>query len=314
MDRSIVKFLFKQPVHFGDGRLYSSNYTFDAATLFSALFIEALRLGSSCELLNAAKNGALLISDAFPFIGDTFYLPKPMLPPGFFPAEGYEAPDVFDSVAAKELKRMNYIPTRDFGDYLAGSLDPFLVLESFLLGSSTTRTNVNLTYVNKNEAEPYQVGSFSFYKDTGLYIILQGEYDITPLLEQLQFSGIGGERSSGYGRFEYLVSDEDPIKGIEAIRTVENDDRCHILLSSAAPTQEETTGELLMDSRYHLVRKGGFIQSQTYAKTFQKKRDVYVFTPGSVFKKEFFGEVIDVDAAKGSHPVYRYARAMWLVV
>ena len=36
---------FPYGVHFGDGNLDSSNMTFDADTLFSALFIEAVKSG-----------------------------------------------------------------------------------------------------------------------------------------------------------------------------------------------------------------------------------------------------------------------------
>ena len=60
MGERIVKLSFLGPVHFGEGRLSGSGYTFDAATLFSALYLEALRLGCAHELLAAAQCGDLL--------------------------------------------------------------------------------------------------------------------------------------------------------------------------------------------------------------------------------------------------------------
>jgi len=55
MGERIAKLSFLGPVHFGEGRLSGSGYTFDAATLFSALYLEALRLGCVKELLAAVN-------------------------------------------------------------------------------------------------------------------------------------------------------------------------------------------------------------------------------------------------------------------
>ena len=68
---------FPYGVHFGDGNLDSSNMTFHADTLFSALFIEAVKSGEQVaqQLLENTKKGNVVLSDAFPYIGDTYYLP-----------------------------------------------------------------------------------------------------------------------------------------------------------------------------------------------------------------------------------------------
>ena len=76
MATRMVKLTFQAPVHFGDGRLSDGEYTCDAATLFSALFIEALKAGCADELLVAAKSGGFSISDAFPYIGERLYIPN----------------------------------------------------------------------------------------------------------------------------------------------------------------------------------------------------------------------------------------------
>ena len=72
---------FPYGVHFGDGNLDSSNMTFHADTLFSALFIEAVKSGEQVaqQLLENTKKGNVVLSDAFPYIGDTYYLPKPLV-------------------------------------------------------------------------------------------------------------------------------------------------------------------------------------------------------------------------------------------
>ena len=56
------------------------------------------------------------------------------------------------------------------------------------------------------DAKPYHVGGFHYREGAGLYFIAKGGYDIAPLLESLRYSGLGGKRSAGYGRFEYELT------------------------------------------------------------------------------------------------------------
>ncbi|MCL1890715.1 MAG: type III-A CRISPR-associated RAMP protein Csm4 [Coriobacteriia bacterium] len=314
MDTKTVKLNFLTPVHFGDGRLSDSKSTCDAATLFSALFIEALRLGLDKSLLEAATSGDLTISDALPFVGDTYYIPKPMMAPGVFADTEQLTASTGDSIAKKAFKKLNYISAGHLGAYLAGTLDPACELRQMKLGVSAVQTKVNLTREHKDDAEPYQVGSFSFEQDAGLYFIAQGSFVLEPLLEQLQYSGIGGERSSGYGRFTYSITEDNPLKQASDSLTGIARENCFILLSSSVPTASETSEELFCGARYLLVRKGGFVQSQTHSANLQKKRDLYAFAAGSVFKKKFAGSIFDVNKTSNAHPVYRYARAMWMEV
>ena len=44
-----------------------------------------------------------------------------------------------------------------------------------------------------------------------------------------------------------------------------------------------------------------------------KKRDIYLFASGSCFEKHFEGRLENVGGS-GSHPVYRYAKTMFLEV
>ena len=77
MTATVVKLSFTSPVHFGNGRLSDAECACSADTLFSALFMEAMAQGSQEDLLAAARDGDLLLSDAFPWMGDDCYLPKP---------------------------------------------------------------------------------------------------------------------------------------------------------------------------------------------------------------------------------------------
>jgi CRISPR-associated protein Csm4 len=56
------------------------------------------------------------------------------------------------------------------------------------------------------------------------------------------------------------------------------------------------------------------VQSATHSANPQKKRDLFLFAAGSTFSRPFDGTVFDVNATPGAHPVYRYARALWMEV
>ena len=53
--------------------------------------------------------------------------------------------------------------------------------------------------------------------------------------------------------------------------------------------------------------------SEFYAEEYRRKRDLYVFAAGSCFKNEFEGDIYDVTNG-GSHPVYRYAKPLFMGV
>lgn len=307
MATQMVKLTFQAPVHFGDGRLSDGEYTCDAATLFSALFIEALKAGCADELLAAAKSGDFSISDAFPYIGERLYIPKPMACVSERAANSAESGD---SRARKANKALKYIPADKLGYFLSGSFDFVGELERFNNGASLLRTKVNLTRSTSDDAEPYHVGGYRFAPECGLFFLVSGTYNVRPLMEQLSYSGIGGKRSSGYGRFTFEIRDEVPLRLVDGLSFGKR----AMLLSSALPQEDELTDSLLEGARYHLVRKGGFVQSTSHASTPRKKRSLCLFASGSVFERCFEGDVFDVNATPGAHPVYRYARAMWMEV
>jgi CRISPR-associated protein Csm4 len=49
------------------------------------------------------------------------------------------------------------------------------------------------------------------------------------------------------------------------------------------------------------------------AERLEKKRDFYSFAAGSVFQNKFEGDIFDV-SIKGNHPVWRYAKPLFMAV
>lgn len=298
----ILKLSFKAPVHFGKKRLSDGEMTLSADTLFSALFIETLNLGMDKEWLM----NDLVISDTFPYESELFYLPKPLIKINS-KEEGNH----------KDFKKLKYVPVHHYNDYLEGNLsaeDAKDLNDIFEVGRYTLHTKVSLTTQERNpkeDSEPYSVGTFTFAKNAGLYFIAKGSSQTLESLKKvmtaLQFSGLGGKRNVGYGRFEYESVDNNNL-----MKLLKQKGENSILLSTAMAKEDELK-EALNKARYKLNKRSGFIQSTNYSKMLVKKSDFYSFSSGSVFKTTFNGAIFNV-GNNGNHTVYRYAKPLWLEV
>lgn len=300
MNYKICKLEFTAPVHFGNGALSDSGKTFCADTLFSALYLEALKSGQAEELYQRTKAGTLLLSDAFPYIREEYFLPKPMV--------YIEPKDAGNSVQKKHYKKLQYIPVSALADYLNGAM-PESGWELDELGEESSQ--VMAAVRREDDTLPYVVGDFRFTKGCGLYCILAYEdaadlYLAEDLLMSLSFTGIGGKRSSGKGRFDFKYGKNTT--DLEKLLAKEANGRS-LLLSTALP-QEAELAEALEGSSYLLQKRSGFVLSENYAPEQRKKKDLFTMQAGSCFQHRFEGDIYDV-AMGGSHPVYRYAKAIF---
>lgn len=305
MEYGIYKLDFQTGVHFGTGMLNESAMTFYADQLFSALYIEALKQGCADDFMNSVKTGQLLFSDAFPFIGQQYFVPKPML------YVENKREEQGDSIKKKKFKKLLFIPEEELNAFLDGSLeykdDPLKNIGKFV---QQAKGNVRS---GEEDTQPFRVGTFNFNEGSGLYVILAYE-KVTEkelfeeLFEALSYTGIGGEKSSGLGKFVLRTG----TLSVDYRRRLDAKTERNMLLSVALPRQEEM--ELaLEEAAYILMKRSGFIDSQTFAPEVQKKRDMYVMGAGSIVRYQFKGDVYDV-APEGKHPVYRYAKPLFLGV
>lgn len=305
MEYAGYRLSFRQGVHFGSTTVESAEMTFGADRLFSALCQEAVSAGEDelAELYGLAEKGALLLSDAFPYLGAEYYLPKPLLR---IQAKGRET----DARERKKYKKLSYVPLEEFDAFVAGEADiDAMGRQEF--GERTVKTSVNLW---GEEATPYRIGTYNFSveNDGGLYILVgwqdkKTKFLLEELLDMLSFSGLGGRRSSGLGRFELHKADL-PKAFLERL---EAETGFYMNLSVALPKDEEMS-EALEGARYLLAKRSGFIASERYADEPHRKRDIYAFQAGSCFRKKFCGQIADVSAPFGKHPVYRYLKPIWM--
>ena len=309
MQYKILKMHFKTSVHFGSGNLHKSQYVVYADTIFSALCIEAVKRGTKTlqDLVNAVRQNHLRISDGLPYIGEDLYLPKPMME--------ISAEQRGDSIVKKAMKKLEYLPAEKFSDYLAGRLDVGAEEKYFRqnLGRSGLMTK---TSIGAEETTPYNVGIFTYGSDSGLYLIIAYESEkdfsmLCDLFESLTYAGLGGKISAGLGKFDMVILPVLADLG-QKLSEGEKTKYSKMSLSVSLPTEKEL--ETAVDGAdYKVIKRSGFVASGTYGENTGKKKDLYVFTAGSVFRKAFEGDVYDV-SDHGRHPVYRYAKPMFMEV
>lgn len=296
---------FLNGVRFGSGMLNSTEISFHADTFFSALFQEALKLKIADTFLDAVKNGKIVWSDAFPYIEKTLYVPKPMY------QNRQKLERRGDSKQKKKIKNMKFIPCGEIENYINGVMPEEAINDMQNLGKHSMKVSVGI--LGNEEPMPYRVSSFYFNDGAGLYIIVGTESEkdreiFYNLLESLSYQGLGGKKSSGLGRFDFLEKDLP-----EVLKKRIGSKATHYMLLSTALPEDDEFEEALDGAFYGLVKRSGFVDSDTYSMQQMKKRDLYVLASGSFFDRTFNGKVIE-ERNGGTHPVYRYEKALFMGV
>ncbi|MBE5066648.1 type III-A CRISPR-associated RAMP protein Csm4 [Ligilactobacillus salivarius] len=285
-----------QTVHFGNGSLNESIGSFNASRLYSSLFLESLKLNVDKEFLNLSKSANFFLSDSFPLKDGEFYLPKPIGYPKI-PLNSESTRETRRK--AKKSKKLRYIKYTDMEDYIEGNCDVDKLdgTDSFFSKS---------TVVTKKGIDPYEVGITNF--KTSLYILTIKHKLLDMLMDSLQYSGIGGKRSSGYGRFtvEKLDIPDEFSKNI-----VVNDSEygVYMTLSTSIPNNDELDA-VLPTAEYLLEKSSGFAYSST-SRNLLKKQDLYKFAVGTTLTKTYNGNIFDVRPDDFPHPVWNYAKGLF---
>lgn len=305
MKYTTYKLSFKTGVHFGDGILNDTKETFCADTLFSALCIEAYKEGLENleQFYKITKEGKLLFSDGFPFVGQTFYIPKPIL------TIEHDSEDVS---RRKIWKGLAYIPLEKITEFLFGKINAELESEKIKkLGNIEMRQLVSLQ--DEEKSEPYTIGIYQYFENNGIYFILGYDNDLDKqfvenLLQALSYQGLGGKISSGLGKFSFCECKlpKDIIKRLSAKTG-------RFLVLSASLPQKEELEFVIEKANYLLIKRSGFIQSCQYSEELVKKRDMYFLKSGSIVYQHYQGNIYNV-GTKGKHPVWRYGKPILLEV
>lgn len=324
MRYEIILFRFTSPVHFGDaaegGDLGEILSYCRADTFFSALCREAADI--SQELLacvvEGVQRGKLRFSDLFPWKKGTscyeLYLPRPVMNlPHTEQARTLSYEEVREqSGERKKYKKRSFIRASEMESYLQErniSAQPDF-------GKEELRTQYNA-----REKRPYGIGAYHFMPDAGLYLILSGDEELAeklePLIKLLGMAGIGGKRSSGFGKYIFEdapldLSDENTYGGDDVSlykMLCAGHSNCYMALSSFLPEKLEV-GDMSSGTG-KIIKRGGFAWSREMTGP-AKVSSVYMMASGSCFSKRLEGRIADVNNGSVPHPVYKYGKGLFV--
>lgn len=313
---TIIKFKNLTPLHVGTGK---ENYDFSSSELHSDTLSAAIaairaREGKTNDVEDFLRSFSL--SSAFPFVGNSLFLPKPQ------GKIDVVVTDMEEYSSRKKLKKIKYLESNLWNVVVAGKRlevvssqikDDFLVSVGNVDGfNKPYKTQVNqrvsVPRVDNKPAEPFFFEWKYFNSNAGLYCILDTSDDarcreIVDLFGRLGEIGLGTDRNVGGGKFTVESKEWKTID-------VEKSD-AQMLLSLYIPTEEELAELNLQESKYELLLRGGYISGSSETElSHLRKKSVYTFNVGSVFKTTTVpsGKIVDLKPEwndEKMHSVYR---------
>lgn len=317
MEYKLYKLTFNTPVHFGSdivgSSLEESDFICHSDTFFSALCLEYIKLNGAetiDDFIDFFNNGKLLISSLLPYKNNDLYIPKPSIVIERSDTKN-ENKEENSSSDRKKMKKLNYIKVSDIDiylNYIKGIGDFNFDYEYNNFAKYSLNQKVGL---RDEENRLYSLGTYSFYKNNGLYFALSFSDNETlkefeKVLKSLSYSGIGGKRTHGLGNFEYNESDFSAFEN-----KLFKDSKYKMLLSLFSPTENEMESIDFNNSFYSLIKRNGFIYSNNYSGNLSKRKSLSMFKEGSCFTDNINGNIKDV-SQNGNHKVYRYGKAFYI--
>lgn len=297
--------------HFGQGDLTRTSPVFTADRLFSALFMEALKMGCDQNFLEACQKDEIVFSDGMLYQSGVF-LPKPI---GLPRPKRQERGDVqvarLNRKRMKQSKTIEFIHEDDFESYIIGDYEYLedLVSAQESLYQTESQTKNSVSRVKSEDTELYRLNYTRYAPGTELVVIGTENDLLEELFKSLQTTGLGGKRSQGLGRFNLTI---EPITGWLADKITLETHHPVILLTTALPIDEDMEASM-EDSTYLIVKASGFAYSTTSPQAY-RKQDLYKFKVGSVFSQSFRGQIVNVAPDDFPHPVWNYAKPLFIAL
>lgn len=320
-----VKLRFAAPLHLGRGvgETYDTgSRLLHSDTISSAIASARVQLMGDKNLKQFLES--FRVSSAFPFFKESLFFPKPMVKLNF----GIENED--ETRLGKQLKKLEYIEKALFEKLLTGKKvqvqsGQFSKNGKYLWAekapdkefiTAQVQQRVTVPRDGQGDSKPYYVERLFFDADAGLFFLLDcpdnqifREFELA--LKYLEDSGIGTDRSVGNGFFNAEIANLE--------FAVPEKAEYRMNLSLYCPTREELPSLMEGEPAYLLEKRGGFIAGAANEQfRHLRKKSVYMFTEGSVFKaSELQGKVLDIrpqwDDEK-LHPVYRSGKPVGIPI
>ncbi len=344
---TIYHLTFPHGLHVGAGGVESvadSRESVPSDTLFAALLDTWRHLGRDVkDILPDGGAPAFRVTSAFPFAGGVRFYPKPVDLRELFKEETLKAESAGKRL--KKIRYISEGLRRKAadGEYLDDFLfpedenddpktgialqggafwllpeevkdlpkdwqkDKWWLLRRKKVYDSQTAPRVTVDRVNA-APNPFQSERVTFTAGCGLWFGAVGQINnLSYLLTALGDSGLGGERTAGYGHFTFIEAKPEDFPDPRA---------CAYLLSRWHPTADEV--RLLKNSAYKLEAVEGWLRTPEDAAAQRRKR-LWLVAEGSLIAGNPHGDAADVrpeyDAKSGEtipHPVYRPGFALAL--
>lgn len=289
---------FTGPVHIGykEGLYNLTETVIHSDTIFSALvncYNLLFGLQKTKAFLNEVLKGSLLLSSAFYYADDEYFLPRPM------DARKY-AEDF------KEDKKIKYVSEKILrGEESKGFRkgDMFWLRErEDVVYKIEERPRVTVDRLT-SASNIYYTSACRFNKNCGLWFYIDMEEalekEVMAALRLMGDEGLGGERTYGYGCFVF--------KEMEEVKR-ETGGKINLLLSLCMPSSME---EIKRFAYYGLIQRTGYVFSP-YSNI--RRHSVFrMFAEGSVVEGHVEGTIYD-DTPEGFdyHKVFKYGKAFLL--
>ena len=134
-------------------------------------------------------------------------------------------------------------------------------------------------------------------------------------VELLGLGGIGGRRSSGFGKFvlkgapQLLSEDCSGDAGMLKVLLENKTSSLQMSLSVLCPVQEQIA--TVKKGAFSLLKRSGFVYNQN-SQNFEKRSSVYMLKAGSCFPERVEGRLLEFTALGAQHAVYRYGKAVYM--
>ncbi len=142
------------------------------------------------------------------------------------------------------------------------------------------------------------------------------EIKVCQALNFLEDEGLGSDRNTGNGTFEYTI---EPFNGFDDILKQKTEYKT--TLSLFCPKNRDTLEHMIgkdaeSKSAYELIKRGGWVTASPYLN--YRKNSVYMMQVGSVLKTNAVkaGETVDLRPknTEVNHPIYRVGKSLFLPI
>jgi len=309
----LVKLRFKSAIRIGGGDIAHGEEfhgIIHSDTIFSGIINEWVRIFGTHSIKNLFSNlntdsPPFRISSAFPFYFNEFYLPTPI---------------GTDELYMEKLKDIPFLELYDFLELAQGNLKSIrkkkLInpLDGLMFNVIAPRVSIDRISATTNI---FQTSGWLMKEGGGMYFLIDLKdeslkNDLALCIKMLGESGIGGDRSIGYGIFDAEIEQANNIIGwSELFQKRADESKAFYTLSLCYPSKAEAKEAI----SYQILSRKGWIFSRSSAKQ-MKRRGCKMFAEGSLFNNPIKGGVVDVTPSEfhSEHDIFRYGLGMMVEI